>query len=278
MMCPLLEVSTSGYYDSLTRVKSKTKERQESIEATVVAIFHDEKRIPGYRKIHRKMKQQGHECSAETVRSACRRVGVASCVQRKSYRPKTTDSKHSNRVDKNVLNRDFTAERPNEKWLTDITYIETNEGFVYLSAIIDLYSRRVIAWNIETHMRTELVIETVRRAIQLRGVIPDDLLFHMDRGIQYTAAEFRACLKLLGITQSMSGKGDCWDNAPCESFWGKLKTEWIYQRCRFKNLEEAKLAIFEYVEGYYYNTRLHQSLDYQTPRQVEEKYFAENSR
>lgn len=271
----MLQVSTSGYYDSLTRGKSKTKERQESIATAVMAIFHDEQQIPGYRKIHRKMKQSGYDCSAESVRLACRRAGIASCVQHKRYRPKTTDSNHSNRVDKNHLERDFTATRPNEKWLTDITYIETDEGFVYLSGIIDLYSRRVIGWNVETHMRTELVIETIRRAIRLRNTVPDKLLFHSDRGVQYTATEFRDCLKLLGITQSMSAKGDCWDNAPCESFWGKLKTEWIYQRKRFKNIEEAKIAVFEYVEGYYYNTRLHQSLDYRTPRQVEENYFAE---
>lgn len=270
-MCRLLEVSTSGYYAWLTKKPSHAEERREIIAQTALEIYQAEHRVPGYRRIHRQIQRRGINCSAETVRLACRRKGIFSCVVKRKMRPKTTDSNHRNRVEKNVLNRNFKAERPNEKWLTDITYLETKSGFVYLSAIIDLFSRRVIGWCVEPHMKTGLVVETLKRAIDLRGEIPKDLLFHSDRGVQYTSDDFRECLKLLGITQSMSERGQCWDNAPCESFWGKLKAEWLNQRPSFENIDEVRLAVFEYVEGYYYNTRLHQGLGYRTPRDIEEE-------
>ncbi len=272
MMCRLLHVSTSGYYASLTRQPNQADVKRELIARVVSEIHQTEYRIPGYRKIHRQVCRHGIKCGVETVRLACRRAGIVSCVVKRRYRPKTTDSRHRNRINKNVLDRNFTAQRPNEKWLTDITYIETKNGFGYLSAIIDLFSRRVIGWCIESHMRTGMVVETLKRAIDLRGEIPTDLLFHSDRGVQYTSDDFRGCLELLGISQSMSEKGQCWDNAPCESFWGKLKGEWIDQRPMFENIEEARLALFEYIEGYYYNKRLHQGLNYRTPREVEEEF------
>ena len=270
-MCRLLGVSTSGYYDWLTKEPSRAEERREIIAQTALEIYQAEHRVPGYRKIHHQILRCGIHCSAETVRLACRRKGIFSCVLKRKIRPETTDSNHRNRVEKNVLNRNFKTERPNEKWLTDITYLETKSGFVYLSAIIDLFSRRVIGWCIEPHMKTSLVVETLKRAIDLRGEIPKDLLFHSDRGVQYTSNDFHECLKLLGITQSMSERGQCWDNAPCESFWGKLKAEWLSQRPPFKNIDEVRLAVFEYIDGYYYNTRLHQGLGYRTPRDVEEE-------
>ena len=227
MMCRLLEVSRSGYYASCNRPKSTSVVRRDIFLKAAREIFEKNKGIPGYRKIHRQLKNVGYKYSRESVRKLCQRAGIRSRVQQRRYRPKTTDSNHRNKVNDNILNRDFKASRPNEKWLTDITYIETAEGFVYLSGIIDMYSRRIVGWNIETHLRAELVMETLRRAIQTRGQLPATLLFHSDRGVQYTANEFRTSLKLLGIDQSMSGKGECWDNTPCESCWGKLKTEWI---------------------------------------------------
>ena len=214
MMCRLLHVSTSGYYASLTRQPNQADVKRELIARVVSEIHQTEYCIPGYRKIHRQVCRQGIKCGVETVRLACRRAGIVSCVVKRRYRPKTTDSRHRNRINKNVLDRNFTAQRPNEKWLTDITYIETKNGFGYLSAIIDLFSRRVIGWCIESHMRTGMVVETLKRAIDLRGEIPTDLLFHSDRGVQYTSDDFRGCLELLGISQSMSEKGQCWDNAP----------------------------------------------------------------
>lgn len=277
-MCRLLQVSTSGYYDSLTRPPSEAEKKREIVTQVASEIYKAEYKVPGYRKIYHQMNHCGVKCSAETVRLVCRRQGILSCVVKRKKRPKTTDSRHHNRVNKNILNRDFKAERPNEKWLTDITYIETKNGFVYLSAIIDLFSRRVIGWCVESHMRTEMVVETLKRAIDLRGEIPTDLLFHSDRGVQYTSEDFHGCLELLGMTQSMSEKGQCWDNAPCESFWGKLKAEWLNQRPMFENIDEVRLAVFEYIEGYYYNTRLHQGLGYRTPREVEEEFFEKSQK
>lgn len=273
MMCRLLGVSRSGYYDSQNRPESPAKKKRETVARIASEIHQAELHIPGYRKIHRQLKERyGISCCPETVRLACRRQGIISCVVKRKRWTKTTDSRHRNRVEKNVLARNFKTQRPNEKWLTDITYIWTKEGYVYLSAIIDLFSRRVVGWCVEPHMRTEMVIDTLKRAIHLRGEVPKGLLFHSDRGVQYTSDDFRESLELFDISQSMSEKGQCWDNAPCESFWGKLKAEWLNQRPVFENIEEVRQVLFEYIDGYYYNTRLHQGLGYRTPREVEEEY------
>ena len=149
-----------------------------------------------------------------------------------------------------------------------------NGQSLYLSAIIDLYSRRVLSWIVAPHMRAELVVDTLKKAIRNRwNAVPKNILFHSDRGVQYTSDELRQTLKRFGITQSMSGKGECWDNAPCESFWGKLKQEWLAQYEPFENIEQVRLALFEYIDGYYYTKRLHQALGYRTPRDVEEEFY-----
>ncbi len=276
MMCELLEVSKSGYYKSLKTIPSQRKQRREELTVQIKDIYEKEHHIPGQRKICESLRRKGEKCSLGLVRRICRKHGIYSCtLKRRKFKPLTTDSRHSNKINKNILERDFKATRPNEKWLTDITYIEMKDKFVYLSVIMDLHSRRVISWVVEPHLKTQLVVETLKKALKTRpNVVPKEIVFHSDRGVQYTSEEFRQELKKFGIVQSMSGKGDCWDNAPCESFWGKLKREWLNRYGVFENIDQVRLAVFEYVEGYYYNQRLHEALGYRTPREVEEEYFA----
>jgi len=193
---------------------------------------------------------------------------------RKKYRIQTTDSNHNLPVAENVLSRDFKAEKPNEKWVTDITYVATLEGFLFVVAIIDLFSRKVIGYAMADNMKTELVIAALQMAIDRGRKIAGEIWLHSDRGSQFSSEDFRGVLDLLNIGQSMSRKGDCYDNAPCESWFGKLKTEWIYPNGIYETRREAELSIIEYIEMFYNSKRLHQALDYRPPNEVEAEYFA----
>ena len=276
MMCSLLEISRSYYYKSLNATPSPRKERRERLAVQIKKIHEEERHIPGQRKICARLRRNGENCSLGLVCRICREYGYYSCtLKTKKFKICTTDSKHSNRISPNELGRNFIATKLNEIWLADITYVLTKRGFVYISAIIDLYSRRVIGIIVSEEMKAKLVIDTLKQALKTRhGVLPKEVLFHSDRGVQYTAEEFRELLRRFGITQSMSRKGNCWDNAPCESFWGKLKGECLNRFGVFENIDQVRKVVFEYVEGYYYNQRLHEGLGYRTPREVEEEYFA----
>ena len=219
-MCRLLEVDKSGYYKRRRRCLSQAKQRREILEVQISEIFEEEHHIPGYRKIYRILQRRGFECSLGLTRKLCRKIGIRSCAfKRKRFKPKTTDSAHSNHIDQNILNRDFIATELNRKWQADITYIPMKNGqCLCLSAIIDLYSRKVLSWIVAPHMKAELVIDTLEKAIgNCRGSVPKKILFHSDRGVQYTSEEFRQVLKRHGIIQSMSGKGECWDNGPANA-------------------------------------------------------------
>jgi transposase InsO family protein len=185
-----------------------------------------------------------------------------------------TDSNHKNAVSENVLNRDFKAERPNEKRVTDITYVETMEGRLFVAAIIDLFSRKVIGYAPADNMRTESVVSALRMALMRGRKIAGDIRLHGDRGVQFTSEMFRDVLNAAEISRSMSRKGNCWDNAPCESRFGKLKSEWIDPHGIYVTHEEAKSSIIEYIEMFYNSERVHQALEYQTPDEFEAKYFA----
>ena len=193
--------------------------------------------------------------------------GLKSKTARK-YKPQTTDSKHNLPVAENILNREFNAEKPCQKWVSDITYIETQEGFLYLAGILDLYDKSVVGWSMQTHMKKELVIEALNQAIG-RFRPTAGLLLHSDRGSQYCSNEYQKIIKNNGFICSMSRKGNCWDNAPMESFWGKLKSEWLCDM-KFKTVEEAKAAVFEYIEIFYNRDRLHSSNGYMSPSQKRE--------
>jgi putative transposase len=171
------------------------------------------------------------------------------------------------------LNREFTASRPNEKWLTDITYVAMLEGWLYVVVILDLFSRKIVGYATASHLRAELVVSALKMALMRGRKIVGEVWLHSDRGVQFASSEFRDVLRLAGIEQSMSNRGDCWDNAPCESWFGKLKSEWIYPQDVFATHREAELAIVEYIEMFYNGKRVHQALDYQTPNEFEAKYF-----
>lgn len=178
----------------------------------------------------------------------------------------TTDSKHSLPVSKNHVNREFWTDRPNVAWVSDITYVDTKEGWLYLATFIDLYSRKVVGWSMSDRMTADLVVDAYDMALQRRGGPPN--VVHSDRGSQYASYSFRK--KLKKCKQSMSRKGNCWDNAVAESFFGALKSELIYRTC-FETRKEAEMSIFEYIEIFYNRTRLHSALGYVSPAEFEEK-------
>jgi len=187
--------------------------------------------------------------------------------RKKRFVPCTTDSRHQQPTAANVLDRQFKAELPNCKWVTDITYIPTDEGWLYLAGVLDLCSRRIVGWSMADHMRSDLVEDALEMAITRRRPA-EGLLLHSDRGVQYACESYQHLLQTQGMQCSMSGKGDCWDNAAMESFWATLKTELVHHQ-RYATREEARQSIFEYIEVFYNRIRLHSSLNYQCPEAFE---------
>ena len=274
-MCDVLKISRSGFYDWLKR-KNAPPTAQEQIKQKrrdlVEELFNKSHRIYGYRKTSAVLRSRGVACSPNTIYSDYKDCGIKSVVKKK-HRICTTDTNHSNPIAKNVLNRDFKAERPNEKWVTDITYVETHEGWLFVVAIMDLFSRKVIGYAMENHMKTELVVSALRMALMRGRKIVGEIWLHSDRGVQFSSEMFRDALRVAEIEQSMSRKGNCWDNAPCESWFGKLKNEWIYPHGIYETREDAKLSIIEYIEMFYNSERVHQALEYKTPNDFESEYF-----
>ena len=271
MLCRVLKVSKSGYYDWCNRkdaLPTATALARQERSKLIEQIFRENHNIYGYRKICHELRRRGVACSLNTVLADCQRLGIKSIV-RKKYRVQTTDSNHPHPIADNVLARDFTAEKPNEKWVTDITYVATLEGWLYVVAIIDLFSRKVIGYSMADHLRSELVVEALKMVLGRGRTLVGEVFLHSDRGVQFSSEQFREVLNLVGIEQSMSRKGDCWDNAPCESWFGKLKTEWIYPKGEYQTRAEAELSIMEYIEMFYNSKRIHQSLDYRTPNEVD---------
>lgn len=202
-----------------------------------------------------------------------RRAGLTVKVKRK-FRL-TTDSKHGLPIAENLLDRQFEQKAPNTAWVSDITYIWTDEGWMYLATTMDLFSRKIVGWAMDDHMRTDLVTRALQMAIEKRRPAPG-LIHHSDRGSQYASKEFRKLLKKHGILPSMSRKGDCWDNAVMESFYRSLKVERVH-RDRYKDHRQARTAVFEYIEAFYNTVRMHSTLGYQSPNEFEAKHFTEVS-
>lgn len=274
-MCRALDVSASGFYAWKKRKDAPPTPREISRQKRrdlVEEIFNNNHRIYGYRKTFNVLRARGVACSANTIHADYKERGIKSVVKKK-HRICTTDSNHSNPVANNVLNRDFKAERPNEKWVTDITYVETAEGWLFVAAIIDLFSRKVIGYSMADHMRTSLVVSALRMALMRGRKIVGEIWLHSDRGVQFSSEMFREALKVAEIGQSMSRKGNCWDNAPCESWFGKLKSEWIYPHGIYETRKDAEASIIEYVEMFYNSERVHQALGYKTPNEFESEYF-----
>jgi putative transposase len=266
IMCDVLRISTSGYYGWLEHKPSMRRQRREHIAQAVSRFYFESERIYGYRKIYEDLRQANIDCCRETVRRIMHGIGLYSSVKRKFVH--TTDSAHDMAVAENLLARDFTAVSVNQKWAADITYISTDQGWLYLAAVMDLYSRRIVGWSMREHIDSELVTNSLRMAIQNRKP-QAGLLHHSDRGSQYACDDFRDLLEANGIVCSMSRKGDCWDNACMESFFGSLKREWIRDK-KYLTFEDAKNDVFKYVEIFYNRRRRHASLGYLSPAAYEE--------
>jgi putative transposase len=269
LMCDVFDVSKSGYYASIDRPVSRRAERHERIKAAVAQVHALSHGIYGSLKISQSLAQQGELELAcrNTVAAAMREMGLASRV-RQAFRPTTTQADPSKQAAPNTLDRDFTALAPNRKWVTDITYLLTAEGWVYLAVVLDLFSRKVVGWSLGTSLETRLVAEALRQAIETRRPVGQELLHHSDRGSQYTSDAYRRTLKTLGIECSMSRSGDCYDNAVMERFFWSLKHEWTKHE-HFENLAAARLSVFKYIATFYNTERLHQTLGYKSPNRFE---------
>ncbi len=268
VMCDALSVSPSGYYAWRSRPESPRKIANRELLVDISRVYRQHRERYGAPRIHAELRAEGHTISRKRVARVMRQHGIRARAPRR-YRVCTTDSKHSLPVAENLLDQNFVAERPDQVWLADITYIPTGEGWLYLAVILDLFTRKVVGWAMRDHMGAELTIAALTMAIQRRRPRAG-LIHHSDRGSQYAAGDYRDILRTAAIVQSMSRKGNCWDNAPMESFFGTLKTELVHQR-EYPDRDAARRDLFAYVEGYYNRRRRHSAIGYITPEQAEAK-------
>lgn len=263
IICDALSVSASGYYAWRSRPESARKIANRGLLDDIQRVHAHHRERYGAPRIHAELRAEGQIISRKRIERVMRRHGIRARAPRR-YRVCTTESKHSLLVAANLLDQNFVAERPNQVWLADITYIPTGEGWLYLAVILDLFTRKVVGWAMRDHMRAELTIAALTMAIQRRRPGPG-LTHHSDRGSQYAAADYRDILRAAAVTQSMSRKANCWDNAPMESFFGTLKTELVHHR----EYPAARRDLFAYIEGYYNRQRIHSAIGYITPEQAE---------
>jgi len=264
-MCRALEVSRSGFYRWSKRPESRRQIENRRLDAHIKAIYMKSKRRYGSPKITAELRGQGWQVSKNRVARRMKQAGLKSVVRRK-YRP-TTDSKHSHPVAPNLLQRNFAATAPDRVWVSDITYIATQRGWLYLTVFLDLVSRLVVGWSLSSSLSKEGVLTALHRATARRHPSAG-LMFHSDRGVQYACKAFRKILKKHHFIQSMSRKGNCWDNAVAESFFSILKSELVHRQ-RFMGPKDALRSIFEYIEVFYNRQRRHSTLDYLSPAQYE---------
>ena len=266
-MCKVLKVSRSSYYRWLSNGPTQRVIENSLFRELIKKEFDLSNGTYGSPRIKESLNRKGHTISKRRISKIMKENGWRSKLKKKFK--VTTNSNHQYSLCRNHLDRNFTPSRLNEVWVSDITYIKTAKGWLYLTTIIDLYDRQVIGWSLSNSLHTnQTVIPAWRMALSKREII-EPLLFHSDRGIQYASKEFRNQIKSNSlITQSMSRKANCWDNAVAESFFKTLKVELVYQY-NFKTIEQAKTAVFEYIEVWYNRKRLHSSLGYKTPKEVE---------
>jgi transposase InsO family protein len=264
--CDVLGVSRSGYYARRERLGGVRAKRREELAAKVKAVHQANRRVYGSPRVCAALRASGEAVCENTVAKVMRDNGIRAKTKRK-FVPRTTDGGHGQPVAPNVLDRQFGAQAPDRKWAADITYIPTAQGWLYVAAVIDLCSRRVVGWSMAEHMRSGLVSDALSMAIARRRP-GEGLLHHSDRGVQYAGEDYQHLLAENGIECSMSGKGDCWDNPVMESFWGTLKTELVNHE-HYETREQARASIFEYVEVFYNRVRLHSALGYLSPEQFE---------
>lgn len=264
--CRVLGVSRSGYYAWRDRPVSDRRRRRDALAVRIRVTQREHRGRYGSPRIHRVLRARGEAVSENTVAKIMREEGIRGKARRK-FVPRTTDIAHGHPVAPNVLDRQFEAPAPNRVWLSDITYIRTEEGWLYLAGVLDLFSRKIVGWSMGDHLRGELAEDALQMAIRRRRARAG-LLHHSDRGVQYACDDYRGLLSAHGMQASMSGKGNCYDNAVMESFWATLKNELVHEEC-YTTREEAHRSIAEYIEEFYNRKRLHSSLGYVSPEQFE---------
>jgi transposase InsO family protein len=265
LLCSVLEVSRSGYYAWCARPPSQRTIEDGELAEDIRNIHHFSKQRYGSPRIHEELAANDTRVGRKRVARLMKENGLSARIKRRFV--KTTDSRHDFPVAPNLLQRDFTADAPNEVWVGDITYLDTREGWLYLAVLIDLYSRRVVGWAMSERIDTALAMGALNMALARRNP-PRGLIHHTDRGCQYASHEYRRLLRSIGAECSMSRKGDCWDNAVAESFFASLRKE-LTNRVVFLSRDAARTSVFEYIEAFYNRVRRHSTNNYKSPNDFE---------
>lgn len=269
-LCEALEISSSGFYDWIDRPPSERALRQGELVKRIRHVHLQSRRLYGSPKVHAALRACGERVGRNTIARLMQKHGICSKVSHRYV--VTTESKGTRKPASNLLDRQFTAERPNQKWVSDVTFIPTREGWLFLSTVLDLYSRKIIGWSMSERNTIELIADALQMALSRRGNV-EGVLLHSDRGVQYASKEYQALLKAHGIVCSMSRKGNCWDNAVMESFYHLLKAELIAFE-KFRTRAQAQQVIFEYIEVFYNRQRSHSTNGYLSPVAFEERLSA----
>lgn len=266
LLCRVLEVSASGYYKWRKGEIRPSRIRRTQVLQRILEIFEESNQTYGCPRVYEQLRSEGFKCNKKTVESLMRKNEIQPTQLRKFKM--TTDSKHNLPIAPNVLSREFNVDEPDEVWVSDITYVETAQGWLYLCVFIDLYSRMIVGWSMSANMTADFVVDAFDMGVAKRGRAP--IVVHSDRGSQYASELFRSRISLYDCIQSMSRRGNCWDNAVAESFFGSLKQELIY-RNSYTSRIQATMSIFDYIEIFYNKRRLHSVLGFITPEGKEQQ-------
>jgi putative transposase len=273
-LCKVLKVSRSGYYDWKDRLPSRRSREDLALTAKIHEIHERSRKTYGSPRVHAELRAMGVRCGRKRVARLMRKAGLKGCL-RGRRRKRTTRRVGSATPAADLVCRDFTTVGPNRLWVADITYVTTNEGFMYLAFVLDAYSRKLVGWAMESHLRTELVVDALQMALWRRRPSAG-LIHHSDQGVQYTSLSFGKKLEEADLVPSMGRVGSAYDNSMAESFVATLKTELLY-RGRWPTREAVKIAIFEYLEAFYNRRRLHSALGYKSPTEFEEGRIRETT-
>ncbi len=267
LMCQVLDVSSSGYYGWRERPESSQSRSNRVLDTQISLVYREHKQRYGVPRIADELNDRGIRCSENRVSRRMRKLGLKG-IQAKKFK-RTTDSNHDRPVAPDLIEQDFTAAAPNQKWVSDLTYVWTDEGWLYLAVIMDLYSRAIIGWSMGKRMTQQLMSDTLTMALFRRG-FPKGVIIHSDRGSQYCSKVYQRLIKVMGLRCSMGRRATCYDNAAMESFFHSLKVEMIHRE-RYPTRQVAKGAIFEYIEVYYNRKRKHSAIGHQIPMLFEQK-------
>ena len=267
-MARIFKVSRAGYYRYINKDVTQTMKKNTELTTKIKSIFASNRATYGSPRIHAILRKDGECCSRKRVAKIMKQNQIKAKMKKK-WKPSCKRSYDVSRIAPNLLAQNFTATRKDTVWVSDITYVETAEGWLYVSTVLDLYSRKIVGLSMDNHMKSELVVRSLKQAIQHRAPKPG-LILHSDRGTQYTSSEYQEIARENGIVLSMSAAGHCYDNAAMESFFHTLKTEHIFFQ-KFSTREAAKQSIFEYIEVFYNRQRIHSTLNFVSPYEFEQQ-------